>query len=68
LAVPEHLLLDVQRAEWGVEDVTPDEAEKLQRKYVNRRRRWARAIGRPLVGYEAEPPPGELDAEDPENG
>lgn len=48
--------------------MTPVEAEKLQRKYVNRRRRWGRQIGRPYENFEAEPPPGELDAEDPENG
>lgn len=43
-------------------------ARELQREYVKRRRAWCRKINWPLAGFEAEPPPGELDAEDPENG
>ena len=54
-------------SDYAVTTALPSEAAALQRKYVNRRRRWGRSIGRPFAGFE-EPPPGELDAVDPENG
>lgn len=48
--------------------MTPAQADKLHRRYVRARRKWAREIGYPIKGHETEPPPGEVDAEDPENG
>lgn len=44
---------------------TADEILKLYRKYRRQRNAWAKLIGRPIPN---QPDPGELDAEDPENG
>jgi hypothetical protein len=52
--------------EIAVEPLTDAE---LHKKYVTKRRRWARAIGRPYAGHEAElPEPATFDGEDPELG
>lgn len=48
--------------------MTPEEADKLQRAYLRKRRAWMRKIHWPYAGHEAEPDPGELDLDDPENG
>jgi hypothetical protein len=48
--------------------MTPKQAEKLQRKFVRERRKWAREINHPIKGYEAEPDPGVIDALDHEEG
>ena len=48
--------------------MTPDDADKLQRKYVRKRRAWAREIQRPFAGHESEPDPAVIDGVDPEEG
>lgn len=41
--------------------MTPEEAEKLQRAYLRKRRAWNRKINWPFAGHEAEPDPGVYD-------
>jgi hypothetical protein len=43
--------------------------EERHKKYVTRRRRWARSVGRPYVGHEAElPDPAVIDGADEQEG
>jgi hypothetical protein len=43
--------------------------EERHKRYVTRRRRWARSVGFPFKGHELEPDVGALDCPpDPENG
>lgn len=63
----EYLLSAAVNAERLLRAVRQLEAADLQRKYVRKRRARMRKIGIPFKGFEA-PEPGELDAEDPENG
>jgi hypothetical protein len=48
--------------------VTPEEAAELQRKYNRKRRRWAKHVGIPFTEDLAEPDPGALALDDPEEG
>jgi hypothetical protein len=48
--------------------VTPEEAAELQRKYRQKRMRWARAINRPYSTDIEKPDPGALDAAEEDNG
>lgn len=48
--------------------MTPEDADKLQRAYVRKRRAWSRKVGLPYAGYETEPDPGVIDAADEEAG
>lgn len=45
-----------------------EEAVALHRRYVTKRKRWARSIGFPYSADVDDPDPGELPTEDPENG
>ncbi|WP_165842921.1 hypothetical protein [Phenylobacterium deserti] len=48
--------------------MTLEEADKLQRAYVRKRRAWNRKINRPYAGHEAEPDPAVFDGADAEEG
>lgn len=48
--------------------MSPEEAAELQRKYRQKRRRWAWRINRPYSHDVGKPEPGELDAGDSEEG
>ncbi|HEV2363884.1 MAG TPA: hypothetical protein VGS12_06750 [Caulobacteraceae bacterium] len=42
--------------------ITPSEARQLQQAYATRRRRWAKAVGRPYPKKsDPRPPPGEIE-------
>lgn len=49
-------------------EMTPEDAEKLQRAYLRKRRAWGRKIGRPYSDDIENPDPGELELADPEEG
>lgn len=48
--------------------MTSEEAAEKQRKYRQKRIRWARAIGRPYSWDIEKPDPGALDAAEEDNG
>ncbi len=42
--------------------MSPQEAERLQKRYAATRRAWARAVGRPYDRkHDPRPPPGEIE-------